>query len=170
MLGEPQAKKQKVTRTTKKETLFAFVNTIDDDDDKNKICACGCIKDFQHLTYSAQNTSAVERHMKVHHRALFDEWKLCQDAKGDFKVVYEKRDKLFDQAASQIKKQQSYSNTLFKKVQSGLSNQILASLHLTIWAVCNAVSRLALNDPIFDHYHKLLGIYFLLKIIIIIIK
>ncbi|HYN44468.1 MAG TPA: hypothetical protein VER35_00560 [Candidatus Limnocylindrales bacterium] len=107
--------------------------------------------------------------MKVHHRALFDEWKLCQDAKGDFKVVYEKRDKLFDQAASQIKKQQSYSNTLFKKVQSGLSNQILASLHLTIWAVCNAVSRLALNDPIFDHYHKLLGIYFLLKIIIIII-
>lgn len=30
---------------------------------------------------------------------------------------------------------------------------------MTIWAVCNSISRLSLNDPIFDEYHRLIGIF-----------
>lgn len=59
---------------------------------------------------------------------------------GDFKVVYAKRDALFEASAKKVQTQQAHSQALFKKVQSKLSNQVLAGLFLTIWAVCNGKS------------------------------
>lgn len=149
---------EKKTRVTKKETLFAFVKPLIVKDGDFQICACGCVKDNQHMKFAAPHTAAVQRHMEKHHLELLNEWNACKDMRGDFKLVYQKRDKLFDVSANRIKAQQAHSKSIFKKVLSGLSNQVLASLHLTIWAVCNAISRVALNDPIFDQYHKLLGI------------
>lgn len=150
--------KPDLKRKTRKETVFAFVLPVKDDPlSHRKICACGCVKNDQLVVYSAPNTDAITKHMVKYHSVLLNEWEACKNATGDFKSVYAKRDALYDKANSKIKSQQVFSKKLFKNVCK-LPDQVLAALYLTIWAVCNAISRLALNDPIFDRYHKQLGI------------
>lgn len=97
--------------------------------------------------------------MASKHSDLLVEWDACRDANGNFKQVYEKADRLYKATAKVLEKQRTVSTRYFKKVD-GQQNLVLCHLTLTIWAVCNALSRVSLNDPIFDYYHKLLGTSF----------
>jgi len=49
------------------------------------------------------------------------------------------------------------SDKFFTKAISGLENKIKSSLVLVMWAVANGVPRSALNCPLFDKYHDIIG-------------
>lgn len=98
------------------------------------------------------------RHMEKKHAVLLQQWLDCKNTNGNFKNVYDAAAKEYQRTAALLEKNRQIGTRYFKKLSDGLTDQVLSHLLLTMWSVVNGVSRIALNDPIFDRYHVRLGI------------
>eukprot|EP01127_Copromyxa_protea_P001291 TRINITY_DN1131_c0_g2_i11.p1 TRINITY_DN1131_c0_g2~~TRINITY_DN1131_c0_g2_i11.p1 ORF type:complete len:334 (-),score=21.85 TRINITY_DN1131_c0_g2_i11:221-1222(-) len=96
--------------------------------------------------------------MEIHHPETLEMWDVATSTlHGNLNAVMEFNKVNFDKAKARVRRIENQQTTLFRKVQSGLDQQILAVLYLLIWAVVNCISRYALNDHLLDSFFQLIG-------------
>lgn len=95
--------------------------------------------------------------MNASHEELLSEFMNCKNANGNFNALLQKIEKQNSETVSRLSKRRRTSEKFFTMAISGLENRLKSSLVLLMWAVANGVPRSALNCPLFDKYHDLIG-------------
>lgn len=126
------------------------------------ICRVGCQnKDgYGHLSYSAATTGTVSRHLRTFHLPLLDRFKRCKAGLSNWNELEEQIASLDNEVVEKARKARRKSDSFWKKADSsatGADREAVGQLLLMFWAVSNCISRVALNDPILDLYHKHIG-------------
>eukprot|EP01127_Copromyxa_protea_P009979 TRINITY_DN239_c0_g1_i2.p1 TRINITY_DN239_c0_g1~~TRINITY_DN239_c0_g1_i2.p1 ORF type:complete len:364 (+),score=33.57 TRINITY_DN239_c0_g1_i2:1121-2212(+) len=96
--------------------------------------------------------------MNVYHSELLVQWDACVAGEGgNFKDVYKIAEKQFHKAQKVIAPRKARATILFRKVQQGLEQDVLAQLWMVMWMVSNQIPRAASNDPILDEFFRVRG-------------
>ncbi len=155
---EVEAADGKRTRGTRKFTFWNFVDKIPGGSDV--FCKCDCLDKNNggvlRVRYAAPNTGAIKRHVEKHHPALFAKFEACKERKGNLNELFEEIDRLDGVATEKATKRRRKSDSFWSKA-TNLEKEVTSNLRLLAWAISCGVSRNALNDILFDSYHKSLG-------------
>jgi hypothetical protein len=154
--GEEAPASGKRKRATRKLSYWAFVENINGVNEA--YCKCGCLDadGVLRLRYAAPSTGAVKRHLEKHHKQFFSKFLACKDRNGNINELFELIEKANAEALEKAQKRRRRSDSFWaKSVQ--LEKEVSSNLRLLTWAVSCGVSRIALNDILFDAYHKSLG-------------
>lgn len=143
-------------RTTRKVSYWTFVDKINGSDDA--YCKCGCLNadGVLRLVYSAPSTGAVKRHLEKHHQQLSSRFLACKNRNGNLNELVELMEKANAEALEKAQKRRRRSDSFWAK-SVHLEREVASNLRLLTWAVSCGVSRYALNDILFDAYHKSMG-------------
>jgi hypothetical protein len=147
--GPPPKKR----RTTRKLVAWFFVDRSETDP-KRVICNLGCLSsdNLGRLAYSAKDTPLVERHVAAVHPSFYAKFQQARNNEYNLATLEEEVQCARAQAISRVAKHKEHSDKFFRKINKGLENKVKCDLILMLWATANAVSRSALNCPIFDFF------------------
>jgi hypothetical protein len=125
------------------------------------LCRLGCKNKngSGQLSFSAPSTGLVSRHLRTYHAPLLERFKACKKKGASWNDLEETIASLDEETVEKFKKARRQSDSFWKKSDpSGvMDGEAVGQLLLLLWSVSNGVSRLALNDPILDAYHKHIG-------------
>jgi hypothetical protein len=146
----------KRARITRKFTFWNFVDKIPGSTDS--FCKCGCLDDggVLRLRYATPNTGAVRRHVEKHHKSLFTKFEACIAKRGNLNELLEDIERLNGEATEKATKRRRKSDSFWAR-STKLEKDVASNLRLLAWSISCGVSRNALNDILFDAYHKSLG-------------
>ncbi len=148
---EPEGPAQKKARTARKLTANLLVEKIENHPKSHCYCKVGCLNDS--LTglfeYAATSTATIERHGKAKHSALLDVFYAVRDGRRSQIELEALIEKAHEKALATIEKHKRTSAKFYKQVER-LPMKTRSDLMGLAWAICNGVSRNALNHPLLD--------------------
>lgn len=148
---EPEEPAPKRARTARKLTANIFVEKIENHPKSHCYCKVGCLNDT--LTglfeYAATSTAIIERHCKAKHAALLDVFYAARDGQRSSIELDGLIANAHAKAQVAIEKHIKTRDKLYKHVER-LPNKSRADLMGLAWAICNGVSRNAMNHPLLD--------------------
>lgn len=148
---EPAGPAQKKARTARKLTANIFVEKIENHPKSHCYCKVGCLNDS--LTglfeYAVTSTATIERHCKAKHSALLDVFYAARDGQRSQVELEDLIAKAHQKAQATLDKHSKTSAKFYKQVER-LPMKTRSDLVGLAWAICNGVSRNALNHPLLD--------------------
>lgn len=130
--------------------------------DSYVLCRLGCKnkEGTGQLSYSCLSTGTITRHLRTFHTAFFDRFHRCKAGRSNWNELEELIASHDTDVMEKVTKARRKSDSFWKKVDGsgvGADPRATSQVVLMLWAVANGISRVALNDTIFDVYHKLIG-------------
>lgn len=126
------------------------------------LCRLGCKnkEGSGQLSYSAPSTGTVTRHLRTVHAPFLDRFKRCKAGRANWNELEELIASHDNDVMEKASKARRKSDSFWKKADgsgAAVDPRAASQVVLMLWAISNGIPRVALNDPIFDVYHKLIG-------------